>query len=672
MPDMLLMYIFQYFRASDLIVVSQTCKKFMRLSEDRILVRKCDFSDSFYSKENDICDYVKVRGCYITVLNLNNCFWIREKTASAIVKKCPNVVELHMLQCKLSLNTVAAAVRRGKLRKLSWSYQLMARGHMKRADQLAVKPCSWAGLASLRALTIDVCEPMLQKQQQFISSFLERCRNLETLAIYMSKLAQLPGSDKFCESRLDIATCWLYNFLFSDLDILRKLPTMRSLSLPICVNSMHHDISVTVDKLRAVPASLETLLAPVTLARGQELEPGVDKLARMRHVVLKVKSLPQLVGEQQWEYVNAYSADTNADLSQGLDAFLGAAPRLRQLKLQNYAPLTSLDFLDRCRDLTHLSLSNTHVHSDTNACAAIALCPRLRHLALPVCALVTTRDERLTARVKRPAAGGGGARKRRVGMRTRPPADADDTSNLRTVVDGCPDVCEFELIAPGCSDRFTSHEIIDQTACKFIRYVGDDDIAAIGRWTRLERLTLVRLKGLTHGSSLVDIAHRCTRLRSLTLVYVGGDNGNARCELALREALTHLPRLRDLRLEQPRVAFNPQFLSALARCTCLRRLAVVSLAGSLDGASLATVLDAAPLLTYLQVSANVSVAEARGVQRDLMKRYLCGRRPSLVVSISPCPRAGSDAVFEFALPFKHFSEMSCWKSRICGEPDNEA
>lgn len=668
LPDFIILHIFRYLRASDLILISLTCERFARLSEDKILVRKCDFSDSVYTKENEIRDYAKIRSLNITILNLNNCFWLRESAVSYIVKKCTNVVELHVLQCKLSITTLAAAIRRGRIGKLSWSYQL--RGHTKKNDHMAVQQCTWGGVSKLTSVILDVCEPLMQKQQLFVSSFLERCKNVQSLTIYMSKLAQLPNSEKFCEGRLAIATCWLYNFLFTDLEIFKNMPDIKHISLPICINSLHHDISILIDKLNKAPINLKTFLAPVMIIQGQEVERGMDVMKKIKYVVMKVKSLPNLSGEKQWEFLNIHSAGVSSNLSSGISDFLDATPNLRQLKFQNYAPVDNLDFLRNCRYLTHLSLSNLHIHGQLNLCSQLAQCPKLKHLALPVCALIKITDERVIGKGKRkrsPACENL-ARKRRVGISTQTP-NLEIISSLSCVVEACPDMVEFELISPGCSDRFTSHEIIDQTACKYINFVTDEDIEPVSQWERLERLTMVRLKGLVHGQSIVKIAKSCKQLQHLTLVYIGGDNGNPRCDLALREALTYMPHLLDLRIEQPRMNLYPQFLCALHHCKSLQRLCVMSLGGTLDGSALCCVLEAIPMLTFMQISADISMAEARNMQRDLLKKFLCGRRPSLLVFISPYQKVGNDAMFDFCVPYKHFSEISCWKSRVCSLPD---
>ena len=48
--------------------------------------------------------FVQQTSHYITVLNLNHCYWLTQRCLQSTIKKCVNLKELHVIQCNLKID----------------------------------------------------------------------------------------------------------------------------------------------------------------------------------------------------------------------------------------------------------------------------------------------------------------------------------------------------------------------------------------------------------------------------------------------------------------------------------------------------------------------------------------------------------------------------------------
>lgn len=99
-----------------------TCKMYFFLNFLAFVCRQSNFEGCYTIQDDDLKDYVQHSCSFIRVLNLNHCYWLTKKCLQSAIKKCANLQELHVIQCKLGVAAlVSLLVDLTQLRSLSFS-----------------------------------------------------------------------------------------------------------------------------------------------------------------------------------------------------------------------------------------------------------------------------------------------------------------------------------------------------------------------------------------------------------------------------------------------------------------------------------------------------------------------------------------------------------------------
>lgn len=679
LPDSLLLRVIAYLDYPDRQSVAHIGTRYKYLCYDMTIVRQSNFEGCYTMQEDDLKDYVQLSCGFIRVLNLNHCYWLTQKCLQSVIKKCYNLQELHVIQCRLCTTAlVSLLVELTQLNSLSFSIDSFT--NIKKET---FHPARMT-LKSLKAVCIYYSSRELTVMN-FLGeqlTLLDYCESLRELVINSAEIS-IPELCRPVLTRPD------------------KLDTIRSMSLSSNIHAAAHLLFYgTLSALANLKIPWEMLLMPNVnfseFSQKPEYKECLKHIDRLKYLDISGSFQPvdrkvlNILSAHQLRYYNVSMTKIRPehllDIAStchhliSLNIFECSHAFFEQIQF-DVSGLIQL--LRKCSHLRHLNIGGIHFHAEAYRSSVqmrkiISEIKGLRSLGLAVCMLCDFKSIP-------PAKPDWG--KRSVNVDSPPPPkkscqdsripfDSDDTecsrgSDSKPVFDEIccrnPELSCLEIISVGFSSSFHKNKFIKPreqqfNPCAEVRMVRDFDLLSISQLKHLVDLTIIGAPSLK-GNCLVEIAKCCGQLERLSLGFIGEAltmvNNFSR-------VLAHLKSIRDIRLEQPYMSLDSAFFCSLSKCRRIQRLCIIAKQSHYNPNCVMRSMDELSLLVVLQIFSAETLIGCHKLSTAIKKRF-CRTRPALSICIFPLLHDDIQDVPKL-IPAKHFNELTRFSSSVSSLP----
>ncbi|XP_070537763.1 F-box/LRR-repeat protein 18-like [Ptychodera flava] len=674
LSDEILLHIFKHLGYVDVLAIQNVCQKFQRLASDRHVGRKvyCDWWSSGTNQQ--LQSFLKHHSKSVEILNIHQCYWLKSDMLRNHLIQCSNLLEADLCGVQVSPKILANFLSRAtRLKSLGW-LDMCKDAAMASAFDSYFDEKSRKTLQQLKKLEL-VFGGGLEHQ-----SLLPLCKDLETLqidAIWTNKDAKsyfLKVKELEISGLRQLYISRIYTVLYRSLGCVNL----------VCGMARNGKLKGPLDVLVMVSGC--SRLSPNS---AKSLKPYLSSLhtfyCDMIHIESRLMNSKSTF--QNKKYIKIKAAKIGAE---DLSDIAECSPELEGLSLQRCESALSSNGVyddsglhaisEHCKGLTKLNLSGcdfsqikgmsadnskdlASIIGNMKGMISLSISPRMFLQPSSIRSAEISNQGVFTLT--------GLTKKTRVSLATESCTTADmDSGLLSDIVNGCPDLEEFELMS--LVYLINSHPYYyyqyglpnGPNDLKPDSNIRDDDLASISRWQKLCKLTLAWLPGIKHGRSLVTIATNCEQLTSLSLAAIGS---SAFCvySKALTEALPHCHNLKDMRLEQRDFNATAIFWSALTQCHKLQRLCLISPRGSIQFRGLEDLFLACKEFVVCYLKCNETATECKTVETRIRTRY---SEKSPALSLAILPAIADDADFYQRIPKIHLEGFVLFQSRVMESP----
>lgn len=699
--DPLLLRILSYLPMGDVYRMSKTNSKMHALCYDQYVVRVVKMGNFHEMSKEMFKEFINNSYRHIVKLDLNHCYWLPGHVVTDMVLKCCKLTELHLIECKLrSQQLVKILAQNQSIRAFSCSIASIT----DITEQVMQNPAAQKTLWYLKKLCLHFKQEArkfdLSVSVNFVqnTSLFHYCGNLESLHVLGTPHRGLPKD--------------MLRPLILNLDNFQRI---KELAINDAADPAARIFFFgTLLELCKVDLHLKTLLKPMAnLTTKQDFANIFKNMSDLENLDLSRSNIEVPMDMIKWEEaVNLRHLNLLENIkinSEQLSMLAGSCPHIVSLNLQycissfqagkNTYPLHEdlkglQALISSCRHLTHLNLSGIHSHylrhNETTICDALAELSGLKSLSLSSCAVVhkhsKANDKPIDVRLVPPF------KMRRISWmevnQTLPverqpemgtyPGDPVSLSgelhsscqDLETLIKGCPNMEQFELITPNFHSVF--HRALGMCvreqnfyACESSRQLRESQLVWISYWKNLRYLQLTGIPEIRLGTYLISICKHCQQLETLHLAQLGL-TGHCTYLASLCTALTYCKSLKDFRIEQPNMVLNENFFWSLGKCPKLERVCVASKGSTFNPFHLDQLLHFAPKLMVLMLFSGMSEDHCKRIQSDLTKKYK-PQRPALWISLFPLQHIDLRDALN-SMPIKHYEELMLLRSRVSVKP----
>ncbi|XP_072034272.1 F-box/LRR-repeat protein 18-like [Amphiura filiformis] len=708
LSDEVLLHIISYLALSDRVSLSRVSQRFSNLCIDVSLMRYLDGRHDWNLDADTLIGVLRGGGQHIRHLDFAYCYWLHSKNVTKCVIKCPNLDKLDLRSCSVTPKDL------DKILSVTVSLKHLAvtdaGAYVVRTD--AVLPPFARNIYCMSDKACDTLRGLVEVNLIIDSKctkglyVLSMCENVTMLSVFCSGKSKSCSCDSFTHLELDTAhnmfECMTNVYIDPLLPVHHKLVWIALVTL-----------------LHGHPVQTETGLPYM-----EELEHVSMKNSSQSHhnVVtgIAVKAGPDIVPlfmrfpeRLDCFHIHAVKPGSHvanhwSDILEHLTTVTSLLMPLQLIDIDKEGVskrwMTSLVAL--CSHVKHLSFLDSLCHIQNRISknmlidinefwdsVAKNVTKDLLSLAVPPCFVLDKESclkliggdskgckEKRQNDAEHSGPQGFGRRQRVGESSTMASSSTQSLSHelggpLEKCISSCPLLEKFEVMpsvqhSPSGAPSPLSAGILGlldlrhpKSFCAAEHLVKDNHLACISQWKHLSSLTLAWLPGILHGKCLIEITKGCSRLRFLSLAYIGLQGGCV-YQQALCEALKYAKSLQDLRVEQPYLRVNDTLCKALQHCTQLTRLCLLTLKSQFSHNGVLSVFHECKNLCVLHIVTGSSGAACKRLTTDLNARYK-EQRPALNV----CITTGNDRIESLGKVAQvHMKEVILLRSHVCDKP----
>ncbi|CAH1789740.1 unnamed protein product, partial [Owenia fusiformis] len=694
LSDPVLLNILQFLPLQSRMTLSCTNKRMLRLCFDKMLTRCTTFSDNFCLTDTCFRTYIKQcnNGKHISVLNLNNVYWIARNKLLPQIKKCTMLRELHVKGTKITPKDFEALLPCfQELQTLAFSFEKIS--DLKKDN---FSDCQ-ESLSHIKQLCIEVSHPFRAVTGTitstfigYVSTFIDWCTALEELHVTagichrmneelfhftidenaMSNLRVYTHATGRENITMNLIFCGIMKHL-GKFSFIWKIFHMRSLLLELELNPEFDKDSKQIltnmaqlksldlldsSSAHSLPSNDTTPLSDAINLRFLRLQKWGIEAKELAILLSNLSKLRSLCLEQCC-FVMLESGDERGKRRanmHGIEAISKHCPNLEYLNLSGICNPKDEQILPMSRILS------THVHITFPD--VISKMKNLRGLAISLCHL----DD------NRPAECAVVDDAKDEDHKCDTP-DKDGNCPMQVIAEGCPNMEEFELVTTYFESALAENQISPSSQkfryCSGTRNVLEHDLSHIAKWYYLKKLTLGAIPNIDKGDFLVEIAEQCPYIQVLSLAFIGM-TGHCKYDASLNKALPLMNNLNDFRLEQPNFPLSSAFFKALGKCRELRRFCCIAKNSKFVPKDITAFVQESKHLAVLQLLTGATIAACNALEKAV-KNIVSQTRPGFCVTLYPL-MADQENLRQklYQVPPRHFRELTVFSSKVAQSPQN--
>ncbi|PSN53318.1 hypothetical protein C0J52_04690 [Blattella germanica] len=622
LPDEMLILIFDYLKGVDRIRLSETCRRFSEILKEKRLSRKLDFSGSYCFSSTDLKFYLapKVRREIIRELNVTSCYWLTSFDIFKVVRKLQNLHTLYAADTMLSIGSLIKIIEcLPQLRRIScsWSMKNMLKSAMDQSfNNIAAR------LNCLEFMSFYIKTQLFTRDDfNGITDWLSHCTRLEELRI----IGPVQCSSDLTLNTTGSVRIGSVNF-----------PHLHTLVLS--VDRIASDLEYLVNLYRVIFAAIkevknwrclwitsQNINYPLSANSVSDASSLFIPRAEMRPLIDRLPNMEQLA-------IHSYLSDELLiyELPQLKRLYWCLDQRNRPVVQQDIGDIMSPELKMDWDALWNafLNLEEVNIRTCMRDIDYIYSEQFLTKLALPICILEGYGDA------------------------LQPSSKAAKSYQvMRTLVESCPNVEEFEL-TPCAICRFQASELSYEST-----------LAIIGKWDRLRRLKLEGVHCIRTGKCLSHIMKTCKNLESISFKNLGT---RAMCNyiFELRQGLRWCKNLKDFRFEQANVGSVRPLLQVLQSCTNLERICIIFSSHNTppNDNDIQNLCEDLEKLIFLYIELQDWPMRCNILNTTLIKKYKCSRPAFFALLCGSRKEEGTK--YGHPIPAKHYFEMLKDYSRV--------
>jgi len=632
LADEVLVHVFSFLPSYDLLSVSATCGRFLKICSEKRIVRKLDFSRCYFLNDSGLKLFLqpKLRRHNISEINFNLCYWL-PSSAFSVISQLKNLRVLHVLECHVLWSTLRKILMNiSELETLSWTWDCNIRD--KDLDAAILEPLA-EPLSKLKRLSIQLTDVF---QLTLLVHLLQYCRGLEELTVSKRSISTLRvnlylasiqvGNVNWRPARVELPKLRkLYILLDGDLGV--DVTRFSTEILSVCSADAAWETVWTSENGCTVLSNLcdQKKMSVKGLVNAESINLSGSKILQFQIIrndpnpsqIEFINKLLEYKVPPKWRHLSLDSMKVPYEL---LDRLGRRCPGLEHVSMQDCAlqgkPTEVVDALSHftasCQNITYLNLSRTHIHSlEVNPCVALSNLTALQKLAIPGCYLAKTAQQ-----PQRPSREEGKVtfKHKRVGLTTAVDDKVSSRSRLHPLTEKCSQLTHLAVVG----------NLIDRVCAEYCGRVTDEDLQSVSRCPQLESLTLTNIVNIRHGRFLESIATGCPRLRCLRLKAVG-PTATCSYSAALLRAFRNFTNLKDLRLHQNQLDLTQQFLKGIQCCKQLERLSLISRNDAITVPAVMNMVEKLLYLTMVYLLMSTPTAICKKLQKALTGKFVKSR-----------------------------------------------